>query len=387
MSGYNKEMINSFGSGEYLNPKPLVATDVHKEYGERVVLDKVSVSINTGDRIGFVGANGAGKTTLLRILIGEEIADSGSISRDGIRIGYLAQDFTVDGGKTVYEVATEGVTDLVEAAEEFERMSQDYKADDPDFVNKYDYLLNLLQTNNAFDLSDGVQTVLDHLDVGRDMDAKVSTLSGGQTMRLALARLLISRPDILVLDEPTNHLDLHANLWLREFLSEWQGGLLVVSHDRDFLNEVTTDTWELADGNGLQDDYVVAGVGIGHLARTAHRRAHNRGVVCVLTFRRSGAFGPVEPCLTHVKFTVLIGIADIETSILNRIRMEVIFPSRRGGIIHHDGLTVSDESSGQSSDFRYLPGPADHVVNAIYVYRKGIGIGDDYRPSYDIFVA
>lgn len=246
---YNKEMLNPFGFGEYLNPRPLVAIDVHKEYGERVVLDKVSVSISPGDRIGFVGANGAGKTTLLRILTGEEIADSGSISRGGIRIGYLAQDFTVDGGKTVYEVATEGVTDLVEAAGEFERMSQDYKADDLNFVNKYNYLLNLLQTNNAFDLSDSVQTVLDHLDVGRDMDVKVLTLSSGQTMRLALARLLISRPDILVLDEPTNHLDLHANLWLREFLLGWQGGLLVVSHDRDFLNEVTTDTWELAEGN------------------------------------------------------------------------------------------------------------------------------------------
>lgn len=249
MSGYNKEMLNPIGSGEFLNPKPLVATDIHKEYGERVILERVSISVNPRDRIGLVGTNGSGKTTLLRILTGVEQPDRGSVSREGITIGYLAQDFTMDGEKTVYEVATEGITHLVKASEEFETMSSDYRADDPDFVSKYDQLLNLLQDNNAFNLQEDVQAVLEHLDVGREMDAKVSTLSGGQTVRLALARILISKPDILILDEPTNHLDLHANLWLREFISEWQGGLLVVSHDRDFLNEITTNTWELADGS------------------------------------------------------------------------------------------------------------------------------------------
>ncbi len=249
MSGYNKEMLSRIGSKEFLNPKPLIATDIHKEYGERVVLDRVSVSVNPGDRIGLVGSNGAGKTTLLRILTGVEQPDRGSVSREGITIGYLAQDFTMDEEKTVYEVATEGIAHLVKVSEEFEAMSSDYKADDPNFVSKYDQLLNLLQDNNAFNLQADIQTILKHLGVGREIDAKVSTLSGGQTMRLALARILISKPDILILDEPTNHLDLHANLWLREFISEWQGGLLVVSHDRDFLNEITTSTWELANGS------------------------------------------------------------------------------------------------------------------------------------------
>jgi len=247
MSGYNKEMLNPFGSGEYINLKPLVATDIHKEYGERVVLNKETVSINSGDRIGLVGANGVGKTTLIRILTGEEPPDSGRVLNEGLRIGYLAQNFTVDGEKTVYEVATEGAIHLVNALEEFEAKSSEYQAQDLDFVARYDHLLSLLQANDAFDLPEKVQTVLEHLGVGREMDSKVSTLSGGQIMRLALARILISKPDILMLDEPTNHLDLHANLWLREFLAEWQGGLLVVSHDRDFLNEVTTSTWELVD--------------------------------------------------------------------------------------------------------------------------------------------
>lgn len=248
MSGYNREMLSPIGSGEFLNPKPLVATNIHKEYDKRVILDGVSVSINPGDRIGLIGTNGSGKTTLLRILTGVEQPDRGSVSREGITIGYLAQDFTMDGERTIYEVATEGIAHLVKALDEFEAMSSDYQADDPNFVSRYDQLLNLLQYYDAFNLQEVVQAVLKHLGVGREIDAKVSTLSGGQIMRLALARILISKPDILILDEPTNHLDLHANLWLREFISEWQGGLLVVSHDRDFLNEVTTSTWELADG-------------------------------------------------------------------------------------------------------------------------------------------
>lgn len=247
MSGYNREMMGPFGSGGNQFPKPIVANDIHKEYGERVVLDGVNVSINPGDRIGLVGANGSGKTTLLRMLTGEEQPDSGSVSNEGIRIGYLPQDLDVDGENTIYGVATEGVKPLVDALEEFESKSANFQFGNPDFVARHDQLLNLLQDNNAFDLPERIQTVLGHLGVDREMEAEVSTLSGGQTMRLALARILISEPDDLILDEPTNHLDLHANLWLREFLSEWQGGLLVVSHDRDFLDEVTTSTWELAD--------------------------------------------------------------------------------------------------------------------------------------------
>ena len=246
-------MPNIFNNtSEYLNLRPLVATSLHKEYGELVILDNENLSINPGDKIGLVGINGVGKTTLIRILAGLDYPDSGKVSSQEIKIGYLAQDYTMDGDKTVYEVATEGVVELAKAVAEFEIMSTNYQSGDTNFISRYDFLLNLLQTNNAFDLSERVETVLEHLKVGRKMDVKVGTLSGGQIVRLALARIIISKPNVLLLDEPTNHLDLHANLWLREFLKEWQGGLLIVSHDRDFLNEVTTNTWELAGGNVQQ---------------------------------------------------------------------------------------------------------------------------------------
>lgn len=154
----------------------------------------------------------------------------------------------MDENKTTYEVATEGVAHLVKALDEFVTMSSNYHTENADFTSRYDRLLELLQENDAFNLKDKAQIVLDSLGVGHKLDSKVATLSGGQFMRLALARILISKPDILLLDEPTNHLDLHANLWLRQFLNNWQGGLLIVSHDRDFLNEVTTSTLELAEG-------------------------------------------------------------------------------------------------------------------------------------------
>lgn len=251
--GYNKEMLNIVNKkSENLNLKPLVATGLHKEYGERVILNNESLSINTGDKIGLVGLNGSGKTTLIKILAGLDLPDNGKVSNKEVQIGYLAQDYTMDSNKTVYEVATEGVSNLIEALDKFNTMSTNYEADNPNFTTKYDTLLNLLQTNNAFDLSETVQTVLNHLKVGQNLDTKIGTLSGGQIVRLALARIIISKPSILLLDEPTNHLDLHANLWLRGFLKEWQGGLLIVSHDRDFLNEITTSTWELTDGSVQQ---------------------------------------------------------------------------------------------------------------------------------------
>jgi len=241
-------MANQFiYSGELRSSKPLTARDIHKEFGEHIILLRESISIDPEDKIGLVGKNGTGKSTLIRILVGLERPDSGKVINSDLKIGYLPQDYTLDAGKTVYEVATEGVLHLAEALEEFDHLSTNY-ANNAEFETRYAYLLELLQKNEAFDLPGKVRTLLTHLGVTRDFDAKVATLSGGQTVRLALARILISKPDILLLDEPTNHLDLRGILWLREFLNEWQGGFLVVSHDRNFLDEITTSTWELEEG-------------------------------------------------------------------------------------------------------------------------------------------
>lgn len=249
MSEQNTYMLRfSKDMSEARSSKPLVVQNIHKEYGDRMVLDNVSISINTGNRVALVGKNGSGKSTLMKIVAGLETADKGSVVNPGLRVGFLGQDFTLDDRKSVYEVATEGVSEFRDLLNKFEQMSKNYHAEDPEFVDNFTSILNILQANDAFKIPDRVSNVLKNLGINQDLNTKIATLSGGQMVRLALARILISKPDILLLDEPTNHLDLHANLWLRNFLNSWDGGFIVVSHDRDFLNEVTKSTWELEEG-------------------------------------------------------------------------------------------------------------------------------------------
>lgn len=228
--------------------KPLVAINLHKEYGERVILENETVSINPRDKIGLVGRNGSGKSTLLKILSGLEMPDKGEIFTQGLRIGYLPQDFYLEGEKTVYEVVTEGVSEIIKVLAEFESMSKKFKSDDVSFIQRYSEVQSFLDNSNGYLINERIQNTLEQLGMNRPLDARVSTLSGGEVMRLALARILLTDPQVLLLDEPTNHLDLCANLWLREFLSSWEGGLLAVSHDRDFLNELTASTLEIENG-------------------------------------------------------------------------------------------------------------------------------------------
>lgn len=243
------EVKNLFGENmpERAQKRLFTTKNLHKEYGDRVILENISVSINPGDKIGLVGRNGSGKTTLLKILAGLESPDRGSVSSTGVKVGYLAQDYTFESDKTIREIATAGVSHLLQALDEYEAMNKNFRSGDPDFEKKYGETLTLLDTYQAYDIEDRVKKTLEGLGLKYPLTTKVGKLSSGETVRLALAQLLITQPDVLLLDEPTNHLDLHANLWLRDFVEQWQVGLLVVSHDRDFSNDVTTTTWELED--------------------------------------------------------------------------------------------------------------------------------------------
>lgn len=232
-----------------VDTKPLIASNLNKTLGEKPVLNDVSVSIHAKDKIGLVGKNGSGKSTFLKILAGLEQPDRGSVVNPDLKIGYLPQDYTLDDEKTVYDTATEGVLETRDALREFNEMADRFEPDNQEFMQRYYELLEKLSRENAFDLDTKVKNVLENLGISHNLDSKVSTLSGGLKVRLALARILISNPDILLLDEPTNHLDLKAKSWLKNYLKNWQGGVVVVSHDRDFLNEVTSSTWELKDGN------------------------------------------------------------------------------------------------------------------------------------------
>jgi ATP-binding cassette subfamily F protein uup len=201
-------------------PRNLVnLSRVAKEYAARTILEDITLGIAAGDRIGVVGGNGQGKSTLLELIAGTETADSGQVTRlRGLSIGVLDQGDRLPTGATIREVLVG------------ERAEHEW-AGNREFRGVLDGLLG------------GVS--LDRFEAG--IDTAVAGLSGGERRRIALARVLLDHPDLLLLDEPTNHLDVEAIAWLAQHLAARDGAMLVVTHDRWFLDAVCTHTWEVAD--------------------------------------------------------------------------------------------------------------------------------------------
>jgi ATP-binding cassette, subfamily F, member 3 len=232
----------------------LIGNGLSKAFGALDVFGGVDVRIEEGDRIGFVGANGAGKTTLLRILAGIESATTGDIARKrGLTVGYLPQDPPEPGEQTIHEAMLEVFAGLrsqaVRLTEMEHQLAEAAARQDP----AYDELLLAYgQAQTAFEVAGGydyetrIRQVLGGLGFNEDEhDKPLAHLSGGERTRALLAQLLLQEPDLLLLDEPTNHLDLEAVEWLEETLLRWKGALLIVAHDRYFLDKVANRIWDM----------------------------------------------------------------------------------------------------------------------------------------------
>jgi len=227
---------------------------IAKAFGQRAVLEQVSLSIYPNERIGLVGANGAGKTTLLRIICGQVEADSGTVAvARGVRVGYLPQEPQFDSAALVIDEAEAAFASLHELAARLRRLEHDMAGRDGAELHRV--LREYQQTQHEFDLAGGyawrhrVEATL--LGVGLPAATwrlPVEALSGGQKSRLALARLLMSDPDVLLLDEPTNHLDLDGIEWLQEYLCQFRGAVLLTSHDRYLLDRLVGRIIWLRDG-------------------------------------------------------------------------------------------------------------------------------------------
>ena len=232
----------------------LSASDIGKSYGTDIVLEDVNFNVEKGDRIGIVGPNGAGKTTLLSIIAGELEASSGSIySRSEFSIGYLKQKNHFLGQGTVIDEAQKMFTHFFEMEKEIERLQQlieDHNS--PNFnrnLEKYTFLMEEYEKKGGFTYKSELAAVLRHMGFSEeDQQKKIETLSGGERTRLALACMLLKKPDILMLDEPTNHLDLKMLDWLETYLKNYQGTILVVSHDRYFLDRIVNRIFDMQDG-------------------------------------------------------------------------------------------------------------------------------------------
>lgn len=237
----------------------LSSKDLSKSYGIDIVFDKVTFNINEGEKVGLIGPNGAGKSTLFKILTGSLEQDNGDLFIDKSKtIGYLAQHLSLETTNTIYDELLTVFSNLIQLENKIKKlelkMNEPYDSSKEDYHNKmikeYTTLLEIYDNRGGYTYKGDINRVLHGLGfTEEDFDKSISILSGGQKTRVALCKLLLIKPEILLLDEPTNHLDLDAIEWLEEYLKSYKGTIIIISHDRFFLDSITTRTFELINGH------------------------------------------------------------------------------------------------------------------------------------------
>ncbi|MGY4624853.1 ABC-F family ATP-binding cassette domain-containing protein [Bradyrhizobium sp. USDA 4486] len=230
--------------------------NVSKQAGHQILFIEASAALNKGEKIGLVGPNGAGKTTLFRMIAGEELPDEGQVSTDrGITIGYFNQDVGEMSGRSAVAEVMNGAGPVSEVAAELRELEADMadpdKADQmEEIIARYGEVQHRFEELDGYALDGRAREALSGLGFSQEMmDGDVGKLSGGWKMRVALARILLMRPDVMLLDEPSNHLDLESLIWLEKFLHDYEGTLLMTSHDREFINRVISKVIEIDSGS------------------------------------------------------------------------------------------------------------------------------------------
>ncbi|QOF70719.1 ABC-F family ATP-binding cassette domain-containing protein [Aminobacter sp. SR38] len=231
--------------------------NIGKQNGKQLVFIEASAALQKGEKVGLVGPNGAGKTTLFRMITGQEQPDEGQVSVDrGVTIGYFSQDVGDMAGRSPVTEVMDGagpISELIAEMRELEAAMVDPdRADEMDqVIERYGEVQGRFEELDGYSLDGRAREVLDGLGFSQEMmDGDVGALSGGWKMRVALAKILLMRPDALLLDEPSNHLDLESLIWLEAFLKNYDGALLMTSHDREFMNRIVNKVVEI-DGGSL----------------------------------------------------------------------------------------------------------------------------------------
>jgi ATPase subunit of ABC transporter with duplicated ATPase domains len=230
--------------------------NISKQNGHHLLFIEASAALQRGEKVGLVGPNGAGKTTLFRMITGQENPDEGQVSVDrGTTIGYFSQDVGEMSGRSAVAEVMEGAGPISVVAAELKAleaaMADPERGDEMDgIIERYGEVQHRFEELGGYELESAAREVLAGLSFSQEMmDGDVGKLSGGWKMRVALARILIMRPDAMLLDEPSNHLDLESLIWLEEFLKRYEGVLLMTSHDREFMNRIVTKVVEIDAGS------------------------------------------------------------------------------------------------------------------------------------------
>lgn len=237
----------------------LSCNNIHKSYGIEIILENITFNINDGEKVGLIGPNGAGKSTLFNILTGKINYDSGNLFIDKSKtVGYLTQHLSLDSSNTIYDEMLSVFQDLINLENKLNKletlMNEPYDAKNEEYrnklIDKYTTCSEIYTNRGGYTYKAEINRVLSGLGFqGSEFHDPITVLSGGKKTRVALCKLLLSKPDIILLDEPTNHLDLDAIEWLEEYLKSYKGTIIIISHDRYFLDAITQSTMELINGH------------------------------------------------------------------------------------------------------------------------------------------
>src|SRR5579863_9496834 len=229
--------------------------NITKQIGHQILFIEAQAALQKGEKAGLVGPNGAGKTTLFRMITGAELPDEGQVSLDrGITIGYFSQDVGEMSGRSAVAEVMDGAGPVAAVAAELKAletaMADPARAEEmEEIIAQYGEVQHRFEELDGYALEGRAREVLAGLSFSQEMmDGDVGALSGGWKMRVALARILLMRPDVMLLDEPSNHLDLESLIWLEQFLKRYEGALLMTSHDREFMNRIVTKVVEIDGG-------------------------------------------------------------------------------------------------------------------------------------------